>query len=174
MDAGAVVAIVVAVVVPLVTFGLALRLDQVRWLREQRAETYVDMLTEVYAQRQWFEYETADGTERESMRNNFNDLRLPEFERARLGSRGTVFGSREVNILFNRFGSVFSQALLIRPKNEAERGVNRVLVGVALNELENAIKRELLGTGLNRRRDVFRDAVHRGWERGGGQATPTN
>jgi hypothetical protein len=38
-------AAIIAVVVPWVAFRLALRQDRARWLREQRAQLYVDMLT---------------------------------------------------------------------------------------------------------------------------------
>ena len=41
----ALIAAIIAVVVPLVSFRLALRQDHSRWLREQREELYVDLLT---------------------------------------------------------------------------------------------------------------------------------
>jgi hypothetical protein len=88
-------AAIVAVSVPWMTFRLALRQDQVRWLREQRAQLYVDLLTEAYAEQQYFEYEIADDDTRERMRGHFVDLRLPPMERARLGARGTIFASQK-------------------------------------------------------------------------------
>jgi len=51
--------VIIAVTVPWMTFRLALRQDQARWLREQRAELYVDLLTEAHAETQWLEYELA-------------------------------------------------------------------------------------------------------------------
>ena len=83
-----------------------------RWLREQRAQLYVDLLTEAYAEQQHFEYTTADDESRERMREYFVDLRLPPLERARLGARGTIFASRAVNQAFNRLGREGFWALL--------------------------------------------------------------
>src|ERR1700750_1672316 len=84
-------AAIIAVVVPWMAFRLALRQDQARWLREQRAQLYVDMLTEAYAEQQYFQNATADDETRERMREHFTDLRLAPVERARLGARGTIF-----------------------------------------------------------------------------------
>jgi hypothetical protein len=71
------VAAIIAVSVPWMTFRLALRQDQVRWLREQRAQLYADLLTEAYAEQQYFDYQIADDDTREQMRKYFVDLRLP-------------------------------------------------------------------------------------------------
>jgi len=53
MDAGTAIALIsvgvsliIAATVPYMTFKLALRQDQARWLREQRSQLYVDLLTE--------------------------------------------------------------------------------------------------------------------------------
>jgi hypothetical protein len=49
----AIIASIVAVAVPWFTFRLALRQDQQRWLREQRSQLYVDLLTEAYAEERY-------------------------------------------------------------------------------------------------------------------------
>jgi hypothetical protein len=94
VDTGTIVALVssglaaiIAVAVPWMTFRLTLRLDHTRWLREQRAQLYVDLLTEAYAEQQYFEYDMADDETRARMGRHFTDLRLPPLERARLGAR---------------------------------------------------------------------------------------
>lgn len=56
----ALIAAIIAVVVPLVSFRLSLRQDHSRCLREQRAELYVDLLTESYAEQKWLEMDMAD------------------------------------------------------------------------------------------------------------------
>jgi len=55
----ALLATIIAVIVPVMTFRLALRQDQSRWIREQRADLYMDMLTEAYAEQEWLKLETA-------------------------------------------------------------------------------------------------------------------
>src|SRR5215469_3817623 len=82
--------------VPWITFRLALRQDQIRWLREQRAQLSVDLLAEAHAEQKWLQYALADDGTRESLREHFaaTDTRLPPLEPARLGARGTSFGSQ--------------------------------------------------------------------------------
>jgi hypothetical protein len=151
MEAGTVVALVsaglaaiIAVSVPWMTFRLALHQDQARWLREQRTQLYADLLTEAYAEQQYFDYEIADDDTREQMRRYFVDLRLPPLERARLGARGTILASRTVNRLFNRLqGEAMNSLLITRPRHEGDRLVARMRVGRALDELQAAIRREL-------------------------------
>lgn len=53
------------------------------------------------------------------MSTYFKDLRLPEFERARLGSRGTIFGSRHVNGLFNRMQGMMATESLLQHATKA-------------------------------------------------------
>ena len=108
MDAGtwvalfaALLATVVAIVVPWATFRFAMRQDQVRWVREQRSELYVDMLAEAYAEQEWVKLETAPAGIQQSARKIFTDKRLAPVERARLGARGSILASRPVNQLFN-------------------------------------------------------------------------
>ena len=138
-----VLAAIIAVVVPLGAFRLALRQDQVRWLRERRTDLYVDMLTEAYAEEQWLEYTMADDETRERMRKWYTDLRLSPLERARLGARGTAYGSRAVNQAFNGFGPVAFSATVKRDIQEANRIVARVRIAGWREELEKAIRKEL-------------------------------
>jgi hypothetical protein len=56
----AVIAAIIVLTVPWFTFRLALRQDDRRWLREQRTELYVDLLTEAYAEEQYLQYTTTD------------------------------------------------------------------------------------------------------------------
>jgi hypothetical protein len=143
-------AAIVAVSVPWMTFRLALRQDQVRWLREQRAQLYVDLLTEAYTEQQYFEYEIADDDTRERMRRHFVDLRLPPMERARLGARGTIFASQTVNRLFNRLqGEALNITLTAWPRHEGDRLVARLRVGEAFDELQAAIRRELAADAIS-------------------------
>ncbi len=143
MQPETIVAVVVAVAVPWMAFRLALRQDHARWLRERRAELYVDLLTEAYAEQQYFDLDTADADTREAMRPHFVDLRLPPLERARLGARGTAIGSRTVNQLFNRMQSEALSASLVGRRHEGDVLVARVAIGRTVDELHAAIRREL-------------------------------
>ena len=67
------VAAVIAIAVPWVSFRLTLRVDHKRWLREQRAQFYVDLLTEAYAEQQWLEQDVADDETRDRLRSRFSD-----------------------------------------------------------------------------------------------------
>jgi hypothetical protein len=136
-------AFVAAVFVPYMTFRLALRQDQTRWLRDQRAALYVDLLLEAHAEQEWFEYATADDDTRERMSMYFKDLRLPETERARLGARGTVFASSEVNARFNQLEGIMARSSLVRPGYESERSALRVRIDDAATALQTVIRDEL-------------------------------
>jgi hypothetical protein len=94
-------AAIIAITVPWMTFRLALRQDQTRWLRDQRAQIYVDLLTEADAECEYLAYVMALPETSATMRTIYTDVRLPPLERARLSARGTIFGSHAVNRLFN-------------------------------------------------------------------------
>jgi hypothetical protein len=138
-----VVAGIIAVSVPWMTFRLALRQDQSRWLREQRAQLYADLLTEAHAEHDHVLFAIAEDEVRERMRLYFADLRLPPLERARLGARGTIFGSKTVNRLFNRLESECMKATLGPQRDDGQQMMVRVDLGRALDELEAAVRREL-------------------------------
>lgn len=154
MDAQTVVALIsallatiIAITVPAVTFRLALRQDAIRWLREQRTQLYVDLLAEAQAEQQYLEFATADEERREAARPQFTatDTRLPPLERARLGARGTIFASQTVNRLFNRLIAEGSRVLLNldRLDPDVRQMRVRVLVGDILDELQAAVRHEL-------------------------------
>ncbi|MEV6871600.1 hypothetical protein [Amycolatopsis sp. NPDC051128] len=126
------------------SFRLALRQDHGRWLREQRAELYVDLLTEAYAEQQWIEMHMADEEVRERFGSHYTDLRLPPLERARLGVRATMYGSRTVNALFNRIpAEAFWGRPLGSPPDDGDRIAMRVRVGAIGDALQDAIRREM-------------------------------
>lgn len=134
---------IVAVVVPSLAFRYSLRQDKARWLREQRAECYVDLLTEAYAEKEYFGWEVSDDAEREVSRETYVDLRLPRLERARLGSRGAIFGSKRVLGIFKRLQLEALTASLSEPRDHAERSTAKAQVAETFSELESAIRREI-------------------------------
>lgn len=139
----AMLATVISVTVPLMTFRLALRQDHVRWIREQRAELYVDMLTEAQAEYEWLEYKTAGEDARERAEEWFTDKRLPPLERERLGARGTIFGSRTVNQIFNRLApEAFWQTIGLHEPDPGQIRF-RMQLGEILDDLQEAVRREL-------------------------------
>ena len=139
-----VIAVVIAVLVPWFTFRLALRQDRIRRLHDQRADLYIELLTEAYAEKDYFEYEIEDDETRERMRSYRRDLRLQPPERARLGARATIFASREVNRLFTTLqAQALAATLAGRPKDEAERLAARLRVGQAFDGLEAQVRREI-------------------------------
>jgi hypothetical protein len=123
------VAVITAVVVPWLTFRLAFRQDQARWLREQQAQLYADLLTEAFAEKEYLQYVTADDQTRERMRAHFTDLRLGPQERARLGARGAIFGSKTVSASFNRLQDEGQAIMLSAEPAEALQLLVRVKVG---------------------------------------------
>jgi hypothetical protein len=142
----ALLATVVAVVVPWATFRFAMRQDQVRWVREQRSELYMDMLAEAHAEQEWLRLETAPAAIQERARKTFTDKRLPPVERARLGARGDIVGSRPVNQMFNRVGGE-ALRLLMSSRLEDDPDAIQMMVDVRLggliDDLRDAIRHEL-------------------------------
>jgi hypothetical protein len=139
----AVIAAVIAIVVPWLAFHLALRQDHTRWLRERRAEVYVDLLTEAYAEQQWLEFDMADDDTRQHWAAHFHDLRLPPLERARLGVRASMFASRTVNQLFNRIPAEAFWSGSKADRHEGDRLVMRVRIAGILDDLQAAIREEM-------------------------------
>lgn len=147
---------VVAVVVPFLAFRFAIRQEQTRWLREQRAQLYVDLLTEAYAEKQQFEFDISDEDVRERMRAYYIDLRLPPPERARLGARCNIIGSLAVNRRFSAIERACND-FLFGPADEGRRIVARGNVAVAVEELQAEIRQELGPDGIS--------LASRGWRR---------
>ena len=83
-------------------YQLILRRDAIRWLRERRAQLYVDLLMQARAEQFYLSVVTGADTAR--MREVFaeTDTRLPPPERARLGANGSVFASPKVRGLYER------------------------------------------------------------------------
>lgn len=143
------------VAIPLVGFYLALRQDEVRWHREKRAELYIDLLAEAYAEREWMtrrltEAEmgqlTADDEHGEDRMADWRqaadalpDTRMPPDERALLGARMAGYASPKVTRLFNDLTRV-GVPLLAAPAHPA---ISRAQVGMAFDALENQIRTEL-------------------------------
>lgn len=168
MDAGEVISLIslalttlVAITVPYLAFQFAMRQEKVRWLREQRAQFYVDLLAEAYAEQQYLDYELADSETRERMARYFTDLRLPPAERARLGARGNVYGSSEVNRLFNRMQAIGFNALLPEAGRPEDPLTWKVRMAGALEDLQTAIQAEL-GTKIPLERTKDRPSEVRG------------
>jgi hypothetical protein len=136
-------AAIIAVVVPWMTFRLALRQDQARWLREQRAQLYVDLLTEAHAEEEYLGYVMALPETAETMRSYYVDVRLPPLERARLGARGAIFGSRATNRLFNKLRDEDLSASLQPHLDDGDQRIIRMRAGRIVDELQATIRREL-------------------------------
>ena len=102
-------------VIPTVGFWLTLRQDSVRWYREQRADLYVDLLTEADAERSWLAgvlaraevAEIVDGLDPDRIKEldeqsaGPSDTRLEPYARARLGARAAAYASDAVVKKFN-------------------------------------------------------------------------
>lgn len=92
---------IVAVTVPLVTFRMSLRLDQLRWLRDERAKLYSDLIVEAVA-----EYEPIRVAKSDPVR--VKQLLSPPRERAQLGARLVIFASRPVRAAWSKYDEVIS------------------------------------------------------------------
>ena len=143
----ALVSIIVGAIVPpqcpWMTFRFTVRQDQARWLREQRAQLYADLLSEAYAEQEWLQYTMADDEIRERMREHFTDIRLPPGERARRGARGTIFGSKTVNSLFTQLQGQGQLILLQSARRDEAQLLIRVKIGELHDQMQAHIRAEL-------------------------------
>lgn len=142
--AAALLATVVAIVVPWLAFRYTLRQEQSHWLREQRASVYVDLLTEAYAEQEHLldRLQRAAGLSASSAA----DLRLPPLERARLGTRGTMYASRKVIRLFGRIDRIHAEHTVFRDREqppETTLMLARVALTGAMEDLQSAIRDEM-------------------------------
>jgi hypothetical protein len=143
-----VVAAVIAVTVPYMTFRLALRQDRGRWLREKKSLLYVDLLTEAYAERRVLEQllRTPPFVSKPEDRAvdgpyaHLEDVRLGPVDRARLGARAAVFGNCEGNDLFNSFGQLRESPTTPDPSGT---------IAYMFDHLETAIRHELGADKIN-------------------------
>jgi hypothetical protein len=140
-----VVAAIIAIVVPWMTFRFALRQGREQWIREQRSQLYVDMLTEAQAEQEWLQYVMADDKTQQMARDSgaYTDKRLPPLERARLGAKGTIFASQPVNRLFNQIGAEGFKVTLSGAEPDAAQMMVRVQLGRIMDELQAEVRREL-------------------------------
>jgi len=126
-------------------YRLILRRDAIRWLRQRRAQLYVDMLMQARAQQFYLSVVTGSDTAR--MREVFaeTDTRLPPLERARLGANTSVFASPKVVALYDL---LFAEACPVEVNpvrfrsDEARLKVLGRTAGI-LGDLEAAVRREL-------------------------------
>jgi hypothetical protein len=156
--ASLIVSVVVAVTVPLFSYRLTLRQEHIRWLREQRAQVYLDLLTEAYAEQQWEQYTRVDDETKAEFRHYFPDLRLPPQERARLGTRATLFGSSSANKLFNLLGAELFWGRVGQPSVD-DATLLRVQVGRISDELQRVTRAEMRTEKLlkNSRSSLLKD-----------------
>jgi hypothetical protein len=153
----ALLAAVVAIVVPVWTFKRTLELERMKWVRDQRAQLYIDILAEAYAEKQWFlnlmtyreitliEARDGDGG-RDSSRGDYPqspDLRLNPVERANLGARSAVFASKEVSMAFNAFNGALGKRSLIPPQSEGEAHMTKIQAEELFETLSTTIRNEL-------------------------------
>jgi hypothetical protein len=73
------------------------------------------MLTEADAERKHIAHAITADKATAPAREHYTDLRLPPLERARLRARGTIYGSKTVNQLFERLQAEDMSATSSRP-----------------------------------------------------------
>ena len=107
----------------------------------------MDLLTEAHAEQFYLAFVTSSDTAREQMREAFaaTDTRLPPLERARLGTRGSVFGSPKVCGLYDLLMAEAWPVSLYPGRFRSDEARMRVLARTAgiLGELGAAVRREL-------------------------------
>lgn len=133
-------AMLVAVVAAVIGFGLALQQDKRRWVREKRAELYIDMLSEAYAEVQWINETTRPADDR--FPASMPDTRMSPAERVRLGARATAYATPGVTKLFNEIGRGFMGYTFV-PHEDGDAIAQRVITDRAFAALEDRIKLEL-------------------------------
>jgi hypothetical protein len=146
------------VLISLLGFWLALRQDERRWLREKRADLYIDLLAEGYAEHNWVlneltaieirEISDKNGTDPDAgqrgvddWRDRFGgitDARLPASKRALLGARMSAFATVDVIRRFNAIGAC-SPMVLTRGQAPALK----VQLAMAWDALERRVRAEL-------------------------------
>lgn len=132
--------VAVAIVVPWLAFRFAMQQDQRRWAREERARVYIDLLVEASAEKDWLEYQLAYAEHPEDM-PRFEDHRMSDLDRRRLGARVLAYGSREVVRRHNIVSREGLWATLSR--DDAQRHGARLRRATAFDDLQQQIRREL-------------------------------
>ncbi|TDQ05462.1 hypothetical protein [Labedaea rhizosphaerae] len=151
----AIIAGVVSITVPQITFNFTRRLEEDRWRRGQRSQLYIDLLSEAHAEKSWFLGELSD---RYRLTPKV-DTRMSPTDRVRLGARCTQFASDDVQRKFNKIGAIILGYDLgldrAVPEDEDAQNLPSIRLGnqiavqrelaAAFNELEQAIERETKG-----------------------------
>jgi hypothetical protein len=101
-------AAIVAVTVPLVTFRTTLRSDHTRWVQDERAKLYLDLIVEAVAEYEPFRVVDPSPERTEA-------LLAPARERAQLGARVIMFASDRVRSAWMHYDE---EVLAHRPAEE--------------------------------------------------------
>jgi hypothetical protein len=152
---------VVAIVVPWLAFRYALLREQRQWSREQRAQVYVDLLVEASAELDWLRHTLAFADTPAHDVPAFQDRRMNDEARRRLGARVLAYGSQEV---VRRHNALSGEGLwaLMQIRDEFERNAARINNELAFDALQAQIRLELVSEqGLPRwkRQKPARDAL---------------
>ncbi|GLI00944.1 hypothetical protein [Phytohabitans aurantiacus] len=153
----AVLAAVVAVVVPIWTFRKTLEQDRIKWVRDQRAQLYVNMLIEAHAEKVWFlgrmtkvelaliESEEGDGRDfsDDDRLPDLPDVRLAPMDRAKLGARGSIFASPKVAVAFNKLQGHMQRATLLLPGSSGEAHIAKFTAEKLFDDLQAIVRREV-------------------------------
>lgn len=141
---GGIVTVLSAVLVGWLGFRYAIRQDERRWSREQRAQLYIELLAEASAELDDLQYRLVDrelramGDEGGVHRAGTDD-RMGSRDRRLLGGRAAAFASREVIRRWNRFSGLGGRALLARGWETSYQPA----LGMAFDDLEAQIRHEL-------------------------------
>ena len=127
---------IVAVTVPLVTFRMSLRLDQLRWLRDERAKLYSDLIVEAVA-----EYESIRLAKPNPDR--VKELLSPPRERAHLGARVMIFASGPVRAAWTKYDEVISTYPEPAKLTDKERAEAHRVIYDHFEAMEAVIRQEL-------------------------------
>lgn len=154
VDLGAVTGLAAIPFAAWAAYQAGVRQDAKRWLRERRADLYVDLLVEGHAEKEWAltevtqkelltigddpEQSLRDAQEwREKTDRLLPDLRLPQIERARLGARMAAYATPDVVAKFNAIGRPVGPPLPYR------RPLTSYDIETAFAAFESQVRREL-------------------------------
>lgn len=138
----AIVVATASITVPFLTFRFATRQEYLRWHRDRRADLYIDLLAEAYAEQQWLELRMADDQIREQVQAKYPDTRMAPAKRAKLGARCNAFASTEVMKHFNAMQQLGANAMLPLV-NPADDITTKIQLATTFEALNKAIRDEL-------------------------------
>ena len=101
MQANDYATIAVALIVPVLAYQFALRQENRRWLREQRAALYLDLLVEIDAEQDWATFHNR--SEQDQQEARYQDHRMSPKDRKHLDARVVAYASPQVLALYTRF-----------------------------------------------------------------------